>query len=301
MATTENYSSNYTGVQAMPYIAPAVFGARSLSDTDPLVTIHENVPGKLNVTNVDVGGNIVEDRTCDWSPSGTIDKSDTVLTVSPFQTQREMCFDNLYDQWEIMERRGQNIEGWVPTEFLDFVAMRLGKAVSKKMEQLLYIGDSGNANEFDGLLIKLGANDIQISSLTSAIIVAELDKVRQAINDDVYVEDDFSIMLSIADMKKYQIAVQDGDYKNSGPIGQVPQDFRGIPLKVAYGLPENKVIAGRASDLHFGTHMKSDINEFGTKDMREFGESNLRMWAKYDAGTAVTNRTDIILADTTAV
>jgi hypothetical protein len=47
--------------------------------------------------------------------------------------------------------------------------------------------------------------------------------------------------------------------------------------------------------------MKSDINEFGTKDMREFGESNLRMWVKYDAGTAVTNRTDIILADTTAV
>lgn len=300
MATTETYTSNYAGIQAMPYVAPAVFGARSLSDTDPLLVIHENVPGTLNVTNVTTSGTIVKDRQCSWSPTGTITKSDTQLVVSPFETQIELCFKELYDQWEIQQRRGAN-QDWMPTEFVDFVALRLGKTVAKRMEQLIYVGDSGNSNEFDGLYAKLATNDVQINALTSGNIVAELDKVREAINDDVYVEEDFAIRLSIADFKKYQIAVQNGDYRNLGPVGAVPEDFRGIPLKVAYGLTESNVIAARTEDLHFGTNLKSELTTFGTYDMREQGEDTLRVFAKYDAGTAVTNRTDIVWADTSAV
>ena len=301
MATTQSYTSNYAGIQAMPYVAPAIYSARSLSDTDPLLTIHENVPGTLNVTNVTTSGTIVKDRQCDWSPTGTITKSDTTLVVSPFETQVNMCFTNLYDQWEIMERRNASNQDWMPTEFIDFVSFQLGKTVGKKIEQLIYVGDAGNANEFDGAYVKLGTNDVQINALTSSNIIAEMDKVRSAIPDDVFVEEDFSIRLSITDAKKYQEAVQNGDYRNFGPIGEVPQDFRGIPLKVAYGLTENNIIAGRNADLHFGTNLKSEISTFGTYDMREQGEDNLRVFSKYDLGTAVTNRTDIVWADTSAV
>ncbi len=300
MATTQTYSSNYAGIQAMPYVAPSIFAARSLSDSDPLLTIHESVPGTLNVTNVTTSGTIVKDRQCDWDPTGTITKSDTTLVVSPFETQIQPCFSNLYDQWEIQQRRGSN-QDWMPTDFIDFVALQLGKTVGKRIEQLIYVGDKNNANEFDGLYVKLASNDVQINALTSANIVAELDKVRESIPDDVYVEEDYAIRLSIADFKKYQIAVQNGDYRNLGPVGSVPEDFRGIPLKVAFGQTENNIIAGRTADLHFGTNLKSELSQFGTYDMREQGEDTLRIFSKYDLGTAITNRTDIVWADTSAV
>jgi len=170
--------------------------------------------------------------------------------------------------------------------------------VAKDFEVAVWQGtDVGGS--FTGLQARLAANsdviDITAETLNAGNIIAKLKEVRAAIPSEVYVADDFAIYIPISAEKFYTEAQAALGYMDKYYDGKTPLNFMGIPLKVAHGLGDNKMVAARASDLHFGTNVLTDMVDMRVLDMTELdGSDNVRFILKVSGGTQITNPTNIV-------
>jgi len=71
--------------------------------------------------------------------------------------------------------------------------------------------------------------------------------------------------------------------------------FDGIPVVVAKGLGNNKIVAAQKSNLYFGTGVLADSNEVKFIDMAELdGSQNVRVVLRYTAGVNYGVGADIV-------
>ncbi|NRA49799.1 MAG: hypothetical protein HRU12_11760 [Phaeodactylibacter sp.] len=300
MATTQSYSGNFAGLKAAGYIAPALYSGATLGT--PLVTIHENIKYRLNVRSLDVSSDIIRDASCDFNATSTITTSDIILQPKNFQVNLTLCFDDWYDQWEAETISGARRSENEPREFMDFLMDRVSARVSKNIENLTWNG-TNTTNQFTGLITRLGAADVSQTTLTVQNILAEMQKAYNAIDEDVYDEEDVVWVINKKTKKLYQQALATGQVASGTNIsslddrlvvGEKPMDYLGIPISVAPGLGDNRMVIARRSDLHFGTNLLTDFTNVQVVDTREtLADNNLRIAMKFACDTQVTNREDI--------
>ncbi len=300
MATTQDYSGNFEGLKAAGYIAPAIYSGRTL-DT-PLVTIHENIKYKLNVRNLDVSTDLVRDASCDFSATSTVTTTDTVLQPKELDVNLTLCFNDFYDQWEAENISGNRRSESESREFMDFLMDRISQRVSKRIEQLVWTG-TDTTNQFAGILGRLGSADVSSTTLTVSNILAQMQAAYDDIDEDVYDEEDLVWIVNKKTKKLFQQALATGTIDSSTNIsslddrlviGEKPMDFLGLPLSVAPGIGDDKMVIARRSDLHFGTNLMTDFTNIEVVDTRKtLADKNLRIAMAFACGTQVTNRTDI--------
>jgi hypothetical protein len=295
MATSTSLSGNFAGEKASGYLYPAILAANTIGEG--LVTTHENVKYKLNIRNLATTG-FLADATCDFADTGNVNLTDVVLEPKELQVNIELCKKDFRNQWESVEMKGALTGQEVPASFQEFFIQKNLELIAKDFEVAIWQG-TASGGSFEGLQAKLAANasviDVSGTTLSAANIVAELGKVRDAIPNEVYVADDFAIYIPIS-AKKFYIAAQAAlGYLDKFHVGQTELNFQGIPLRVAHGLANDKMVAARASDLHFGTNVLTDLSEVQVVDMSETdGSQNVRFIARMTGGTQITNGANIV-------
>lgn len=310
MAT--NITTSYAGQAAEGYVAAATLAGPTLAN--PNITVHEYVEGKMVVRNLDAGGTLIADATCDFTSSGDVNYSEGILDLKSLQINLQDCKENWVKTWEQANRRALILDQAPPVEMADWMLQRLGKKSSGSIENLVWNGDSVTAGQFDGLIkaisaAKAAAPDVVFGAvITKDNVIDALQAMMTAVDPAVYSslneEDGFAIYVPMLVDQMYQLALgvnAGGSYGGTVTVDRKPMNFNGIPLIPTPGLTSTTMVGAKKGDLHFGCNLLADNNEARIIDMTPTdGSQNFRYVLRFQADTIVTNPTNITWGTFTA-
>lgn len=307
MATTTNITTTYAGQAAGEYISAALLSASTIENGG--ITVRPNVLQKEVIQRIDVDG-IVKDATCDFTPTSTVDLTERILTVEEAQVNLQMCKKDFVSTWEVAQM-GAN-QGDVPSSLADYMIGHIGSKVAQKIEQNIWVGVAANQGEYDGLTVQLAADaalpaaqEIAAAAITAANVAAQMSLVIAQIPSAVYGKEDLKLYVSKNVYKAYiehlagyaAAGVGGAGYENRGSNQRlVDLFFNGVPVFVAEGLTDNKMVAAQTSNLFFGTSLLSAAQEVKLLDMADLdGSNNFRFIARFFQGATYGVVEDIVL------
>ena len=288
--------STYAGEFAGKYLGAALLSADTLDKG--AITILPNVKYKAAMK-VGAMANLVRSADCDFdSSTSTLTLTEKVLTPTELQVNLQLCKKELHSDWEAAQM-GFSAFDELPPLFSDFVIARVAAEVAKATETSIWSGSAGEGN-FDGFETLLAADtdvvDVTAGTVTTSNVIAELQKIVDAIPSGVYGKDDLHIYISQNIAKAYVGAQAALGYRDLYHVGQTEMNFQGIPLFMTGGLADNTAVAAQKSNLFFGTGLLDDRNEVKVIDMADLdGSQNVRVVMRYTAGVQHGIGSDIVL------
>ena len=303
LADQPTFSQNtYSGEFASKYIAAALFSSPTIDKE--LITVLPNVRYKEVIQKFDFA-NLIQNSTCDFiTDSGSLAISERVLTTEEFQVNLQLCKKQLRQAWEATLMAPSVLNDTLPASFSDFVIGYVAQNVAQQNEINIWRGANATVGQFDGLTTLLCAASgtangpliVSQSSITSASVLTELQKVVDAIPSAVYGKEDLNIYVPANVVKAYAFALGTANYQFGAYVGGKPLDYLGIPLQYCPGLSSNNMVAAQKSNLFFGTALKGDFNEVRVIDMSDIdGSQNVRFIMRYAAGVQFGVGGDIVL------
>tara|TARA_R100000773_G_C4206881_1_gene107522 strand:+ start:399 stop:1295 length:897 start_codon:yes stop_codon:yes gene_type:complete len=288
--------SSYAGEFAGKYIAASLFAAKTLDEA--AVTILPNIKFKAAMK-VGAFSNLVRSADCDFDATTSgLTLTEKVLTPTELQVNLQICKKELHSDWEAAQMGFSAFDN-LPPLFSDFVIARVAAEVAQATENSIWGGTAGEGN-FDGYKTLMQADsdviDVTGTSVDASNVIAELNKVVNAIPSGVYGSDDLVLYVSTAIAKAYIQAQAALGYRELFNVGQTEMNFQGIPMFVTSGLNTNNAVAARKSNLYFGTGLLNDRNEVKVIDMADIdGSQNVRVVMRYTAGVQIGIGSDIVL------
>lgn len=288
--------SSYAGEFAGKYLGAALLSADTLDKG--AITILPNVKYKAAMK-VGAFSNLVRSADCDFdSTTSTLTLTEKVITPTELQVNLQICKKELHADFEAAQM-GFSAFDELPPLFSDFVIARVAAEVAKATEVSIWQGSAGEGN-FDGFETLLTAdadvNDVVAGTVTTANVIAELQKIVDAIPSGVYGKEDLTIYISQNIAKAYVGAQAALGYRDLYHVGQTEMNFQGIPLFATGGLADNTAVAAQKSNLFFGTGLLDDRNEVKVIDMADLdGSQNVRVVMRYTAGVQHGIGSDIVL------
>lgn len=288
--------STYAGEFAGKYLGAALLSADTLDKG--AITILPNVKYKAAMK-VGAFSNLVRSADCDFdSSTSTLTLTEKVLTPTELQVNLQICKKELHSDWEAAQM-GFSAFDELPPLFSDFVIARVAAEVAKATETSIWSGSAGEGN-FDGFETLLAADtdvvDVTAGTVTTSNVIAELQKIVDAIPSGVYGKEDLTIYISQNIAKAYVGAQAALGYRDLYHVGQTEMNFQGIPLFATGGLADNTAVAAQKSNLYFGTGLLDDRNEVKVIDMADLdGSQNVRVVMRYTAGVQHGIGSDIVL------
>ena len=296
-------TSNFSGKAAGFYISAALKEATSLD----YLTIIENVKFKSNIQRM-AGSGVVADATCDFSDAGTLALTEKVLEPKNLQINLDLCKKTLLDSWEALQMRA-GAGAPPPPSFEDYVISYMGEIIADATEESIWEGTAvaGKFNGFLGaatgyLLPGVDATVIQ-SSASAAYSAANIIANLQTLTADMAAnispilrKEDLYIYMNSKTYAFYVSAVSTLGYVNAYNMnGDYEPVFEGYRIAVCPGMADNQVVAGRKSNLFFGTDLVSDHTRITLMDMANLdGSDNMRLVARYSAGVQTGVGADIV-------
>ena len=296
MANPTITGSSYAGEFAGKYLGAALLSADTLDKG--AVTILPNVKYKAAMK-VGSFSNLVRSADCDFdSTTSTLTLTEKVLTPTELQVNLQICKKELHADWEAAQM-GFSAFDELPPLFSDYVIARVAAEVANATETSIWQGSAGEGT-FDGFETLLTADadvvDVVAGTVTAANVIAELQKIVDAIPSGVYGKEDLTIYISQNIAKSYVAAQAALGYRDLYNVGQTEMNFQGIPLFATGGLADNTAVAAQKSNLFFGTGLLDDRNEVKVIDMADIdGSQNVRVVMRYTAGVQHGIGSDIVL------
>jgi hypothetical protein len=286
----------YAGEEAAGFISASLLSGETLAKGN--ITVLPNVSFKVNLKNFDLTSSSVKDATCDFTDAGDVTYVEKALIPEGFALNKELCKKDWLSTYAGATMRA-GVDGTLPANFQEYIVGHAGALVGQQVEQSIWAGATSTNGQFDGFQVQLLADstvvDVAATTLTAANIVAELGKVRDAITDKNYGQEDLAIYLGTAAMKFYISAQAALGYQDQFHAGVTEANFEGTKLILAPGMGANKMIAARKSNLFFATDLASDMAEVKVIDMTENdGSDNVRLVMKWNAGVGYANGSDIV-------
>jgi len=298
MATTTSITTTYAGEFAGEYIAAALLEGTTIANGG--ITVKPNVKFKEVIKKVSTN-DIVKDATCDFDPTSTITLTERILQPEEQQVNLQICKKDFANDWEAIQM-GYSAYHNVPPKFADFLIGHIAAKVAERTETSIWQGDTSTNGQFDGFSTLLAAdanlpsgNEVTGTTVTSANVIAEIQKVIDAIPNAVYGREDLRVYISNKIAKAYVAAQAALGYRDNYHVGKTEMNFQGVPLFVASGLGDNVMVAAEKSNLYFGTGLLSDHNEIKVLDMQDLdGSQNARIIMRFTAGVQYGSVEDIV-------
>jgi len=293
---TPSITTTYAGEFAGKYISAALLSGNTIANGG--ITVKPNVKFKEVVKKVATSG-LIANASCDFTDAGSLTLTERILQPEEFQVNLELCKKDFRSDWEAVQM-GYSAYDNLPPKFADFLIGHVAAKVAEKTEQNIWQGTDATAGEFDGLATLLAADsdvvDVTGTTVTSANVIAEIQKVVDAIPNTVYGKEDLRIYISTSIAKAYVSAQAALGYRDLYHVGKTEMNFQGIPLFIAQGLDTNDMVAAETSNLYFGTGLLSDHNEVKVIDMADLdGSQNVRVIMRFTAGVQYGIGGDIVL------
>ena len=286
----------YAGEEAAGFISASLLSGETLAKGN--ITVLPNVTFKVNLKNFDLSASAVKDASCDFTDAGDITYVEKALTPENFGLNKQLCKKDWLSTYAGAQMRA-GVDGTLPANFQEYIVGHAGALVGQEVEKAIWAGTTATSGEFDGFQVQLAADaavvDVAGATLSAANIIAELGKVRDAIKDANYGQEDLGIFVGTAAMKYYVSAQGALGYMDQFHAGVTEANFEGTKLILAPGMAADKMVAARKSNLFFATDLASDMAEVKVIDMTENdGSDNVRLVMKWNAGVGYANGSDIV-------
>ena len=229
-----------------------------------------NVKSKLKLAYSDLG-NILQAEDCSFSNTGEGTLNQKTMEVCDLKVNLEYCATTFEANYLSMQlKAGSNNDEVMPASYAEFVVDYVAEKVSSDLETTMFKGDTGTSSYplslCDGLVKLLTADSDVIdvsataSTMSSTIVIGELDRVLEAVPAEVRQQTNFKIFVSqeIAfAYKQAQAATTGGLFM----IGDKELNYLGFKLIPTSGLDANQMIAANMDKVFFLTDLTSDWDE----------------------------------------
>jgi len=305
MANPTYTAGTYAGEFSGKILGAALLSASTLDAG--AVTIMPNVRYK-SVLQVGAWANVVKGASCDFTATGALTLTEKVLTTKELQVNAELCKQDLVQEWQAVEM-GFSAYAEIPNSFEEYVISRVAAEVANATETSIWAGASG-ADDYDGFQALALADgdvvDVTASAITSANVIAQMGAVVDAASKAALGTADLTLYVSTNVARAYIRAL--GGFGTSG-LGAAGIDnkgtswysngnqltFEGIPVFVANGMGNNKMMLTPKSNLFWGTGLADDRNEVRFIDMADKdGSRNVRVIMRWTAGCQIGVGADLV-------
>lgn len=296
MPTTENISSNYAGIAAQEYFSAVLKSPSSIVNGG--VEFVDGIQFKWNIPRVNLS-DIIADATCDFTPVGTLDRNERVLTLKSCEVNHQLCKTKYRVTWDNMP--SSRMGGLAPS-FAEHLLGLVAANVAQSRENTIWKGSAGNTGEFDGFEtlftnepLQPAAYEIAGVALTAANIVEELRKVIDASSSALYDSDGFAIRISTKARKLYIQSQATLGYLDRYNVDAAPLNFEGVPLIHCSGLSDDVMFATYANNLFYGTGEAQDAVLARLLDQTNVdGSDNVNIVMQWADAVQVANPEDVI-------
>ena len=305
MANPTYTAGTYAGEFSGKILGAALLSASTLDQG--AITIMPNVRYK-SVLQVGAWANVVKGASCDFTATGALTLTEKVLTTKELQVNAELCKQDLVQEWQAVEM-GFSAYAEIPNSFEEYVISRVAAEVANATETSIWAGASG-ADDYDGFQALALADgdvvDVTASAITSANVIAQMGAVVDAASKAALGTADLTLYVSTNVARAYIRAL--GGFGTSG-LGAAGIDnkgtswysngnqltFEGIPVFVANGMGNNKMMLTPKSNLFWGTGLADDRNEVRFIDMADKdGSRNVRVIMRWTAGCQIGVGADLV-------
>jgi len=284
MATTTNLTTTYAGREAAGYIRAAFLSNESLS----ALTVKENIEYKQVVRRL-VDNVTFANATCDFTPTGTVNLTERILTLEKFQVQRELCKNTFLSDWESSSEQN----GELHASLTDALIANVMAGVAARNEVLIWQGVNANAGEYAGFetlfLADAAVLDVaDAEAITVDNVIAEMNRlvlrlpvrVRRATEKPV-----IAVSSNVAEAFRTAIlGLGGGSYLYQGET--VKMTWQGqYDIIECPGMSDDTMAMYQKSNLWFGTNLLDQWNTVAVLDMYQYDLSNnVRFSCSFFAG-----------------
>ena len=293
----DSYTKLYAGKAAAGFMSASLLSGETLAKG--YLTVLPNVAFKVNLNNFNLAAAAVADATCDFTSAGDVTYVEKALAPKRLQVNRALCKNDWLSTWAGANMRA-GLDGTLQSDFATYLISYAGSLVGQQVEKSIWAGAAGNSGEFDGFETLLAADaavvDVAKTTLNAGNIIAQIGRVRDAIPNAVYGQDDLCIFMGTAAFKFYISAQAALGYLNQYHAGVTESNFEGIPIKWCPGMAANVMVAGRKSNMFFATDLEGDLTEVKLLDQTMVdGSDNVNLVMKFNAGVGYSTGADIVL------
>ena len=292
----DSLTKNYVGKAAAGFMSASLLSGETLAKGN--LTVLPNVAFQVNLNNFNLSASAVTDSTCDFTSAGDVTYVEKPLAPKRLQVNRALCKGNWLSTWAGANMRA-GLDGTLQTDFATYLISYAGSLVGQQVENSIWSGAAGTSGEFDGfeaLLTADGGADVASIALDASNIIAQLGRVRDAIPNAVYGQDDLAIFVGTAAFKYYIAAQAALGYLNQYHAGVTEANFEGIKIVWSPGMGANRMVAGRKSNMFFATDLEGDLTEVKLLDQTMVdGSDNVNLVMRFNAGVGYSTRADIVL------
>lgn len=282
---------DYVEQNVLPLIAKSVLGAKSAS----LFNLQTDVKGptKLNIISTDV--TLQDASACGFNAQGSTTLSQRQITPKYLKVNMQWCDKELLGTWAQYQVKVAAGQKTLPFEE-DFVNGVVDN-VKAAIENMIYQGDGDNANEFDGLIKILKADGALTETRKSTVY--ETIKAVYAKLPETAIADDTVILVGAGDFRQFiqeLVAANLYHYEANDKAGEYTLPGTAVKVISVNGLNgTDTVIAGRLSNMFYGTDMANDEEKFDlwySKDDQVF-----KLAIEFIAGVQVAFPNEIVIAE----
>lgn len=280
-------------------LAKAVAGAKSAK----LFNLQTGCKGKTAINILDMTVNFGDGSVCGWNESGnTSEFSQRVIDAKPLAVNMGFCDKKLLKTWAGYEVQVAALPEDKRMPFEEKFVNDLVDHIDAGIEKMIYQGQSGQTNEFEGLISILDAdvdtgNTVSASSAVTAY--SFLKDVAKKMPAVVLEKDNPVILVSTALYQEYMQDLVSANLYHFDPTdGRDGYPLPGTSIRVigVNGLNNTAsydyAIATNLGNIYFGCDLEGDedkVEGWYSKDNREF-----RFVSEFVAGVQVAFPDEVI-------
>tara|TARA_R100001377_G_scaffold4680_1_gene2666 strand:+ start:11028 stop:11960 length:933 start_codon:yes stop_codon:yes gene_type:complete len=306
MSTTLNITTTYAGEFAGKYISASLLSASTIDDGG--VTVLPNVQYKQIIQRLDTD-NLIKNAGCDFDPTSTVDMTEVVITPKELSVNLQLCVNDFINTWDAMSMGFGNSQT-LPPSFAEYLIAYVASKVASENETTIWQGLAVNNGEYEGLeaiATTCGAITVNIDPPTSTNVIDLMQSVVDAIPNALFGKESLKLYVSNKIAKLYirslggfsaGIGAQGTDNRGTQWFNNDSLSFGGIPVFVARGMSDDKIMAFESTNAYFGCGLLDSFNEIKVLDMRDLdGSSNVRMVMRMKAAVQFGVCADVVTSN----
>ena len=277
MAYNASGLTNYVEVNKDVLIKDVVLGAK-YGDTIANLRKQLGVKTKERLNYLDVDPVLQDGTGCGFSASGSTNFSEREIETAPFKVNDKWCPDDLLGKFaEYLVRYGANANAEDGMPFESEILSEIEKGIAKKLEKMVWQGDTSGSDLIDGFLTQALGDDsastinVAYTADTSAItlydaVKAVIMKVPEDIIEDAVVFVSPAVFRALV----FELTEKNMFHFKSGDNGEIIEDndliFPGTSVRIhkTHGLEGDKkhIYASVWDNMVYAADMMNDKEEF---------------------------------------
>lgn len=233
---------------------------------------------------------------CGFSATGDVTYIDKEVEAKKYKIEHELCKDEFHQTFQAQAAGLFGAQNDIPSTIQEAILLAMVNNMGAIVDTQIWQGN-GTSAQFNGLLKQFTADteviDVSGTAVTKANVIDELDKVYNALPDEIEGDEDVVFVASKNVSKAYKQAI--AALYGQTPNGDKELDYLGIRLESIGGLPSNTIVAYRVKNVGFVTGLESDMNSVSVKDMDESDLSgNIRTKIVFTGGVGYSFGAEIV-------